>query len=92
MGGGGHEHHSPEVMPSADQDLEWLKARHIPVHLRDKCAHMLKPLELCRRETWFNPDRCTHERHSYEECQYIAWKDRVKAKQEMKAKEAAEAK
>jgi NADH dehydrogenase (ubiquinone) 1 beta subcomplex subunit 7 len=89
--GGGH-HHSPEAMPKKDQDLELLKKHRIPLGLRDSCAHLLIPLDECRRETLFNPDRCTHQRHTYEECQFIAWSQRVEDKKQMKAAEAAAAK
>ena len=82
--GGGH-HHSPEAMPRADQDLELLKKHRIPIALRDSCAHLLIPLNECRRETLFNPDRCGHQRHTYEECQFIAWTARVDAKKKMVA-------
>lgn len=83
--GGGHHAHSPEAMPREDQDLELLKKHQIPLNVRDNCAHLLVPLNVCRRETGFNPDRCTHQRHIYEECQYIAWCARVEAKKAAKA-------
>ncbi|KAL7578309.1 hypothetical protein ACA910_012720 [Epithemia clementina (nom. ined.)] len=86
-----HEHHNPEAMPRRDQDLELLKRSHIMPRLRDTCAHLVLKLEWCRSETFYNPDRCTKERHLYEECQYIAWKDRIRRKEEMKAAEAAAA-
>lgn len=82
--GGGH-HASPEAMPKADQDLELLKSHQIAPALRDNCAHLLVDLNLCRRQTFFNPDRCTHQRHIYEECQYIAWDRRVQAKKDAKS-------
>ena len=81
---GGH-HHSPEAMPKKDQDLELLRKNHVPVGLRDNCAHLLVSLNLCRRETMFSPHQCTHQRHIYEECQYIAWQSRVDAKSKLKA-------
>ena len=89
--GGGHHHHLPEAMPKADQDLELLKQHQIALNVRDNCAHLLVPLNECRRETLFNPDRCTHQRHIYEECQYIAWSRRVDAKTKfLAAKKKAE--
>jgi NADH dehydrogenase (ubiquinone) 1 beta subcomplex subunit 7 len=82
---GGHDHHfSPEAMPKADQDLELLKKHHVALNVRDNCAHLLVGLNECRRETLFNPDRCQHQRHIYEECQYIAWTARVEAKKAAK--------
>jgi NADH dehydrogenase (ubiquinone) 1 beta subcomplex subunit 7 len=81
---GHNHHHSPEAMPKKDQDLESLKKHLVPVGLRDNCAHLLVPLNVCRRETLFNPFQCTHQRHIYEECQYIAWQARVEAKNVLK--------
>jgi NADH dehydrogenase (ubiquinone) 1 beta subcomplex subunit 7 len=91
--GGGHDHHgpSPGAMPKAEQDLELLKLHQVPIHLRDKCAHLLVPLNVCRRETLFHPDRCGHQRHIYEECQHIAWSARVQAKTQQRKEEAAAA-
>lgn len=87
--GGGHHHHSPEAMPKADQDLELLKQHQIPLNVRDNCAHLLVDLNVCRRETLFNPDRCNHQRHIYEECQFISWTARVEAKKNVLAAAAA---
>jgi NADH dehydrogenase (ubiquinone) 1 beta subcomplex subunit 7 len=92
MGGGGHDDHhyfSPEAMPKADQDLALLKSEKVPVMNRDHCAHLLVPLNTCRRETFFNPDYCQPQRHIYEECQYIAWLARVEAKKNGAAVAAA---
>jgi NADH dehydrogenase (ubiquinone) 1 beta subcomplex subunit 7 len=88
--GGGH-HHSPEAMPRAEQDVELLKKHQIPIALRDSCAHLLVPLNECRRETFFNPDRCTHQRHIYEECEFIAWSARVDEKKKILAEAKAKA-
>jgi len=73
---GGH-HHSPEALPKSEQDMQLLKDHQVPLALRDNCAHLLVDLNVCRRETMFNPDKCNHQRHIYEECQYIAWLKRV---------------
>ena len=37
---------------------------------RDFCAHLLIPLNDCRKGNYFLPWRCGHERHVYEKCQY----------------------
>lgn len=42
----------------------------MPLHWRDYCAHILIPLDKCRRENFFLPFRCVDERHAYEKCQY----------------------
>ena len=38
---------------------------------RDHCAHLLIPLNECRRDTMYLPWKCEHERHAYEKCQYL---------------------
>ena len=88
MGGHGH---SPEAMPSSEQDLQLLKDQQVPIALRDNCAHLLVPLNSCRRDTLFSPEKCGHERHIYEECQYIAWLKRIEAKKDAKAEAYAAA-
>lgn len=80
MGGHGHAR-NPAAEPKKDQDVEALKAAKIPLALRDKCGHLLVGLNACRREHYFNPNRCGHERHTYEECEYYAWMDRVALKE-----------
>ena len=92
--GGGH-HHNPEAMPRKDQDLDAIKKARMPLGYRDTCAHLLLQLNECRRQTFFNPHKCGHQRHTYEECQYIGWLQRVDAKKvhvaKMKAAAEAEA-
>jgi len=76
MGG----HYNPAAEPKADQNLQALKDAQIPVAFRDKCAHLLVDLNKCRRQTFYNPDRCEHERHTFEECEYYCYLQRVEAK------------
>mmetsp|Transcript_23014 Transcript_23014/g.33968 ORF Transcript_23014/g.33968 Transcript_23014/m.33968 type:complete len:89 (-) Transcript_23014:134-400(-) len=84
--GGGHHHHNPEADPKDDQDLAALQAARIPLAFRDTCGHLLVKLNKCRRETFFSPNSCGHERHTYEECGYYSYLQRVEAKkQEAKA-------
>jgi len=52
---------------------------------RDTCGHLLTKLNACRREEHWLPWKCGHERHTYEECQYIAWNQRVDMKTDQKA-------
>jgi len=85
--GGGH-HHNPEAMPKADQDLDLLRKEQIPIYARDNCAHLLVNLNRCRMETYYNPHRCTQQRHLYDECQYIAWERRKEGKKIMQAQQA----
>jgi NADH dehydrogenase (ubiquinone) 1 beta subcomplex subunit 7 len=91
--GGGHHAVSPGAMPKREQDIQAMHDAQVPVAYRDNCGHLLMSLNSCRRATYFNPMRCTHQRHIYEECEYIAWQQRVerKTKQEADAKKAAAA-
>eukprot|EP00030_Apusomonadida_sp_AF-17_P001098 a179382_244.p2 GENE.a179382_244~~a179382_244.p2 ORF type:complete len:108 (+),score=25.19 a179382_244:48-326(+) len=54
-----------------------LDAAHIDHSFRDSCAHILVPLNKCRRETKFAPWKCTDLRHGYEKCQYDEYVQRV---------------
>lgn len=85
MGGHNHHDHSPEAMPKKDQDLKSLADNQVPLSLRDNCAHLLVGLNTCRRDTFFSPTQCQHQRHIYEECQYIAWLARCDAKKKLAA-------
>ncbi|VVT56368.1 uncharacterized protein SAPINGB_P005012 [Magnusiomyces paraingens] len=66
-----------------------MKDNKIPLPYRDRCAGLLVPLNKCRIEGWYLPWNCSHERHTYEECQYLDFKRRVKELEELKAKAAA---
>lgn len=44
---------------------------------RDYCAHLLIPLNKCRRKNFYLPFRCNDERHAYEKCQYSQYVRRV---------------
>lgn len=72
--------YNPEADPKPDQDIEALKAARIPIAWRDTCGHLLVKLNKCRRETWWSPHKCGHERHTFEECEYNAYLQRVEAK------------
>jgi|Transcript_20716 NADH dehydrogenase (ubiquinone) 1 beta subcomplex subunit 7 len=87
--GGGHHHHNPEADPKRDQDIQALKDAKIPIAFRDTCGHLLIKLNKCRREALFNPTKCDHERHTYEECGYYAYLQRVEAKVQQDKLEAA---
>ena len=86
MGGSDHHHHhhrnNPAAEPTLKQDVAALQAAKIPLAFRDKCGHLLIDLNACRRANAFSPNRCGHERHTYEECEYYAWMDRVQLKQQ----------
>lgn len=56
----------------------------IYIGYRDFCAHLLIPLNACRRDNFYLPWRCEHERHAYEKCQYFDYKRRVAKKAQQK--------
>ena len=49
---------------------EEMKAAKLDIGYRDFCAHLLIPLNACRRKSFYLPWKCEHERHVYEKCQY----------------------
>ena len=92
MGGGGHHGsstppppgpHSPT--PTYNQSHDDMSAARLPLSHRDTCAHLLIPLNACRRQTFYMPGSCGHERHIYEECEYNAYLQRVQIKKEVNA-------
>ena len=58
------------------------EAARLPLSHRDTCGHLLVPLNKCRRQTYYMPFKCGHERHIYEECEYLAYLQRVSMKRE----------
>ena len=81
MSGGHHVTKGSE--PKKEQDLQAINDARIPLAWRDTCSHLLIHLNGCRRETWWNPNKCESERHIYEECEYNAYLQRVEAKVQM---------
>lgn len=63
---------------------EQMHAHKVPIHVRDYCAHILIPLNDCRRENMYLPWACEHERHSYEICMYKEYERRREIKKESK--------
>jgi len=61
-------------MKASQKDMADAK---IELAYRDHCAHLLIPLNKCRRETMYLPWKCEHERHTYEKCQHEEYKRRV---------------
>jgi len=56
---------------------EQLRDAKVDLAYRDFCAHLLIPLNDCRKANYFLPWRCEHERHVYEKCQYKECVQRV---------------
>ena len=57
---------SPPAVPPTETGC----MRQINIAFRDHCAHKLVDLNECRRENYYLPWTCQHEKHSYEKCQY----------------------
>jgi hypothetical protein len=79
---GGHGPRNAAAEPKAEQDMESLKQAKISLAYRDKCGHLLVDLNKCRREELYQMTACSHQRHTYEECEYYLWLDRVVKKKE----------
>jgi hypothetical protein len=78
-----------------------MREAHVPLAYRDSCAHLLIPLNRCRKDTYYAPWKCTvgqprcrmcwdsderqDERHSYEKCQYEEFQRRVAKMDELRA-------
>ena len=69
-----------------------MKDARIPPAWRDSCAHLLIPLNECRREHYFLMNKCVELRHAYERCQYEDHQRRAQLyeKQEAEKKEKSE--
>lgn len=67
---------------------EMQKAK-IKLESRDHCAHLLIPLNQCRRKTMYLPWKCVDERHGYEACEYELFLERVKKMDAIRAGTAA---
>ena len=59
---------------------EELRAAKVPLGDRDYCAHLLIPLNECRRKSLYMPWACGAQRHAYEKCLYFDYKARAAAK------------
>ncbi|PHH86477.1 hypothetical protein CDD83_10198 [Cordyceps sp. RAO-2017] len=74
----------PNAEPRRATREEMREAR-LPLAYRDSCAHLLIPLNKCRKMTWYAPWKCEDERHSYEKCQYLEFQKRVAKMDELRA-------
>ena len=59
-----------------------MKDARLDLAFRDECAHLLIPLNNCRRETSSVPWKCGDLRHVYEKCQYDLHKRRKALRKE----------
>jgi len=60
---------------------EEMRDAKLDIGYRDFCAHLLIPLNECRRKSFFLPWKCEHERHVYEKCQYKECVERCAARE-----------
>ncbi|KNC54801.1 NADH-ubiquinone oxidoreductase B18 subunit family protein [Thecamonas trahens ATCC 50062] len=65
-------------MSAPEATQQEMKEARLDLAFRDGCAHLLIPLNQCRRSTLYMPFKCTDERHTYEKCQYDEYIKRVK--------------
>ncbi|GMH55908.1 hypothetical protein TrRE_jg8207 [Triparma retinervis] len=77
-------------MPTYKQDHKAMEAARVPLSHRDTCAHLLIPLNKCRRNTYFMPFSCSDQRHVYEECEYNAYLQRCEMKKQLLKKGTSE--
>merc|ERR1719167_1900355 len=67
----------------------------VPQYWRDYCAHILVPLNSCRRATFWSPWRCKELKHAYALCQwndYVRRRRKIATMYRLRAKAEAEAK
>ncbi|EKM77299.1 NdufB7, NADH dehydrogenase beta subcomplex, 18kDa subunit [Agaricus bisporus var. burnettii JB137-S8] len=67
-----------------------LKANKVPLAWRDGCSALLLPLNVCRKQNFYLPWECEHERHAYERCQYEDYVRRMKVLSKRKLENAEE--
>merc|ERR1712072_1439503 len=93
MGAAGLEKRRLAMPGNGDREMkasqDEMKASKIDPSYRDFCAHLLIPLNECRRATWYAPWKCGHERHAYEACQYNEYMYRMKSAVEARARTEA---
>eukprot|EP00657_Telonema_sp_P-1_P002442 TRINITY_DN15671_c0_g1_i1.p1 TRINITY_DN15671_c0_g1~~TRINITY_DN15671_c0_g1_i1.p1 ORF type:complete len:105 (-),score=31.09 TRINITY_DN15671_c0_g1_i1:79-393(-) len=59
--------------------MDEMMAERVDPAFRDYCAHLLIPLNQCRRKNWYLPWKCGPERHAYEKCEYDEYMSRMKS-------------
>jgi NADH dehydrogenase (ubiquinone) 1 beta subcomplex subunit 7 len=74
LGLGSSDEHAPPAMVATQAEMNNAK---LDIGYRDFCAHLLIPLNECRRASFYMPWSCGDERHKYEKCQYLEYKRRV---------------
>eukprot|EP00658_Telonema_sp_P-2_P081030 TRINITY_DN819_c0_g1_i2.p1 TRINITY_DN819_c0_g1~~TRINITY_DN819_c0_g1_i2.p1 ORF type:complete len:125 (+),score=38.66 TRINITY_DN819_c0_g1_i2:73-447(+) len=59
--------------------MDEMMAERVDPAFRDYCAHLLIPLNQCRRREWYLPWKCNPERHAYEKCEFDEYMTRMKS-------------
>merc|ERR1711934_918706 len=59
--------------------MDEMMAERVDPAFRDYCAHLLIPLNQCRRKEWYLPWKCGPERHAYEKCEFDEYMTRMKS-------------
>ncbi|KAG9294127.1 hypothetical protein G9A89_021486 [Geosiphon pyriformis] len=75
--------------PAMQLTEEEMAAEGIPLNFRDCCAHLLVPLNRCRKKNYYLPWKCVDERHIYEKCLFEDLLRRKRVFQKRKQEEAA---
>jgi len=70
------------MSPPAMATPQEMADNNVPMHVRDYCAHILIPLNKCRRKTMYFPGKCEDEMHSYEICMYKEYERRRQIKKD----------
>ncbi|EPS61035.1 hypothetical protein M569_13766, partial [Genlisea aurea] len=66
---------------------EMMEAK-VPLPYRDQCAHLLIPLNKCRKAEFYLPWKCETDRHAYEKCEYELVMERMLQMQKIREREA----
>ncbi|TCD69195.1 hypothetical protein EIP91_008491 [Steccherinum ochraceum] len=78
----------PSSTTASQQELKDSKT---PLAWRDGCSALLLPLNVCRKDKYYLPWECEHERHTYEKCQYDDYVRRMKQLSKLKLAQQEEA-
>ncbi|KAF9010060.1 NADH-ubiquinone oxidoreductase B18 subunit-domain-containing protein [Cyathus striatus] len=76
---------------STTASQEDMRHHKVPLGWRDQCSALLIPLNICRKEKYYLPWECEHERHTYEKCQYDDYVRRMKELSKIKQAQSDEA-
>merc|ERR1712166_675017 len=75
---GNHSRRMASATKEMKVSMDEMMAERVDPAFRDYCAHMLIPLNQCRRKEWYLPWKCGPERHAYEKCEFDEYMSRMK--------------